>query len=127
RRREEQRHGKPSRLCLLGEGRKKQAQKAEGAERQRLLLLAFEAYEDFGLLTGNRELVSALDDLATLSRPDVWARGRLAALVAGAPPEARKPLEDRIAAKFARLKQGGDLAALRRFGRVFGHPSAGGR
>ena len=72
-------------------------------------MAAFQAYEDFGLLTGNRELVGALDEPATLSRPDVWARGRLAALVGEAVGPSRKPLEERIAQKFAKVRSGGDL------------------
>jgi hypothetical protein len=114
---EEELSRQSNRLYLIGKGR----------EDQGRLVDAFQAYEDFGLLTGNRELVRVLDEPSTSSRPDVWARGRIAALVNKADPEKRKPLEDLIRQKFERLRAGNDLDTLRGFVSVFGETASVGR
>ena len=54
-------------------------------------------------------------------RPDVWARGRIEAMIRGAAdPAARKPLEDRVRQEWEAVKGGEDLARLREFVEVFG-------
>ncbi len=97
-------------LSLLGRGR----------ERQGRLLDAFAAYEEFGALTGNKELVSVVDEPNTKTRPDVWSRGRIAGMVDRATPDQRKLLDDAIEKKWTAIRDGGDLDAVRRFVAVFG-------
>jgi outer membrane protein assembly factor BamB len=97
-------------LSLLGRGR----------ERQGRLLNAFAAYEQFGALTGNKELVSVVDEPNTKSRPDVWSRGRIKGMLDRAAPDQRKLLEDAIEKKWLAIRDGADVDAVRRFVSVFG-------
>jgi outer membrane protein assembly factor BamB len=96
-------------LSLLGRGR----------EQQGRLLDAFAAYEEFGALTGNKELVSVVDEPNTKSRPDVWSRGRIKGMLDRANPEQRKQLEEAIEKKWEAVR-GGELDPIRRFVSVFG-------
>jgi hypothetical protein len=97
-------------LCLLGDGREKQGR----------LLEAFQAYQEFGGLGGSRELISVPGLSGLRTRPDVWAQGRIAAMVAKATPETRKPLEDKIASEWRSIQNSSDTEKLRQFVRVFG-------
>jgi outer membrane protein assembly factor BamB/tetratricopeptide (TPR) repeat protein len=97
-------------LSLLGRGR----------ERQGRLLDAFAAYEQFGALTGNKELVSVVDEPNTRSRPDVWSRGRIKGMLDRATPEQRAQVEAAIEKKWAGIRDGGDIDSVRRFVSVFG-------
>jgi outer membrane protein assembly factor BamB/tetratricopeptide (TPR) repeat protein len=114
---EEQVRRKANFLCLLGKGR----------ESQGRLVDAFEAYREYGELNGNKDLVSVTDDPSTRSRPDVWARGRIAAMIAKATPEQRKPLEDKIAEQWDKLRGTNEVEALRAFVALFGSSFAAGR
>src|SRR5208282_793054 len=71
---EEQRRRQAGYLCLLAKGR----------EEQGRLLDAFQAYLEFAGLAESSELVSVINAPAVKARPDVWAQGRIAALVAKA-------------------------------------------
>jgi outer membrane protein assembly factor BamB/tetratricopeptide (TPR) repeat protein len=97
-------------LCLLAKGREKQGRLAD----------AFHAYLDFGSLSGNHELVNVIDEPSVRVRPDVWAQGRIAAMVAKASPDQRKPLEREISEQWEKVRSGKDLEALRRFVQLFG-------
>src|SRR5262249_53245814 len=97
-------------LNLLGTGREKQGR----------LLDAFAAYEQFGALAGNKELVSVINEPNTKSRPDVWSRGRIKGMMDKATPAQRKQLEEAIAKRWQAIRDGGDLDAVRRFVAVFG-------
>jgi outer membrane protein assembly factor BamB len=97
-------------LCLLAKGREKQGR----------LLEAYQAYAEFGALAGNHELVSVIDEPTIKARPDVWAQGRIAAMVAHAAPQQRKPLEEKIADQWAKVREGKDTQELRRFVDLFG-------
>jgi outer membrane protein assembly factor BamB len=107
---EEQHRRQANFLCLVGKGREKQGR----------LLEALQAYVDFGALGGNRELINVVDEPGVKARPDVWAQGRIAALVAHASSEQRKPLEDKIAEKWQAVKDTKNTEKLRDFVRVFG-------
>jgi outer membrane protein assembly factor BamB len=96
-------------LSLLGRGR----------ERQGRLLDAFAAYEQFGALTGNKELVSVVDEPNTKTRPDVWSRGRIKGMLDRANPDQRKELDEAIEKKWTAVRDG-DLDGVRRFVAVFG-------
>jgi outer membrane protein assembly factor BamB len=101
---------------------------AKGREAQGRLLDAFRAYQEFGALAGGgKELISVPDDLTVKARPDVWAQGRIAAMMAKATPEQRRPLEDKIAADWKTVEASGDLTAVRRFVDLFGSLFQSGR
>jgi outer membrane protein assembly factor BamB len=99
-------------LCLVGKGR----------EDQGKLLEAFDAYMQFGALAGNKERIGSRDEQSTKARPDVWARGRIAAMLTKAKPDQRKPLEDKIATEWKTISdtKGNDVNALRHFVNLFG-------
>jgi outer membrane protein assembly factor BamB len=107
---EEQRRRQADFLCLLAKGR----------EQQGRLVDAFQAYMDFGAVAGNQELVTVIDELSTKSRPDVWARGRIAAMIAKANDAQRQPLRDKIAARWKEVEGTSNLDDLRRFVALFG-------
>jgi outer membrane protein assembly factor BamB len=108
----ETRRRKGNYLCLVAKGR----------EAQGRLVEAFEKYREFGELAGKQELISVVDEPAVKAAPDVWSQGRIAAMVAKATPEHRKPLEDMIRKKWADLHKtdGVDVAEVRNFVKVFG-------
>jgi outer membrane protein assembly factor BamB/tetratricopeptide (TPR) repeat protein len=97
-------------LSILGKGR----------EAQGKLVEAFEAYMEFGQLNGGREMVSSVDQAGTLSRPDVWARGRILAMITNATPQQRKPLEEQIAKEWKKVKESDDTEKMRKFVQLFG-------
>jgi outer membrane protein assembly factor BamB len=104
-------------LCLVADGREKQGRLVE----------AFQAYLDFGTLAENKELVTVINDRSVKARPDVWAQGRIAALVAKATPEQRKPLEAEIARRWQSVRDDKDPNSLPRFVAAFGSLFAAGR
>lgn len=99
---------------------------AKGKEGQGKLVEAFENYLAFGSLTGNKELISVIDQPNTMARPDVWARGRINHMLAKATPEQRKPLEEKAMKEWEDVKKAGDLEKIRSFVRVFGTAFAAG-
>ncbi len=101
---------------------------AKGREKQGRLVEAFDAYRAFATLGGNKQLVDIYDEPNGKTRPDVWARGRIDAMIRNAKdPAARKPLEDRVRKDWEGLKAGNDLPRLREFVQVFGPYFAAGR
>jgi len=113
----EQTRRRASYLELLGKGR----------ERQGRLVDAFVAYEQFAELAGLKELVDLIEEPNTRARPDIWSRGRIQALLAGASPDDRSRLEGEIAARWNRVRESSDLDALRKFVTVFGSLSSAGK
>ncbi|HLJ93661.1 MAG TPA: PQQ-binding-like beta-propeller repeat protein [Gemmataceae bacterium] len=107
---QEQRRRQAGFLCLLADGREKQGR----------LMDAFQAYLDFGALAEAKELVTVINEPAVKAQPDVWAQGRIAALVAKASPEQRKALEKQIAARWETVEGTKNLDAMRRFVKAFG-------
>jgi outer membrane protein assembly factor BamB/tetratricopeptide (TPR) repeat protein len=112
---EEQQRRQANYLCLLAKGR----------EQQGRLVEAFAAYLDFGSLAGNRELITVIDEPGVKARPDVWAKGRIAAMVQRATPEQRKPIEDKIAEQWRSLQGSSNTEGLRHFVALFGSLSVG--
>lgn len=106
---DEQRRRQGNLLCLLGKGREKQGRLVE----------AFEAYMKYGTLNGNKQMVSVVDEPSVQARPDVWAQGRIAAMLAKATPEQRRPLETQIAREWTKVR-GGSTEELGRFVNLFG-------
>jgi outer membrane protein assembly factor BamB len=107
---EENRRRQAGYLCLLAKGR----------EDQGRLVDAFQAYLDFGALSEGKELVPVINEPGVQAQPDVWARGRITALVAKATPEQRKPLEQEIARRWQTVQASKDHEALPRFVAAFG-------
>jgi outer membrane protein assembly factor BamB len=97
-------------LELLGRGR----------ERQGRVFDAFSAYEEYGKLGGNRELVASIEEPNTKARPDIWSRGRIQALIAGAKPEDRKRIEAEIERRWEKLRTSTSLDELRSFVALYG-------
>ncbi len=94
---------------------------AKGRESQGRLVEAFDHYLAFAGLEDGRQLVPVHDEPGVLMRPDVWARGRIEAMVRRATdPAARKPLEERVKKEWEGVRGGGDRAKLREFVDVFG-------
>src|SRR5262249_16729764 len=104
-------------LCLVAKGREKQGRLVE----------AFQACIDFGALTGSKELVSLIDEPSVKCRPDVWARGRIAAMMARATPEQRQPLELKISERWNEIKDASNTDALKQFVALFGSAFVVGR
>ncbi len=107
---DEELHRKSNYFCLVAAGR----------ESQGRLVEAFDYYLEFGSLTGNKELVSVIDQPNTYARPDVWALGRINHMMSKATPEQRKPLEERAAREWESVQKAGDLEKLRNFVNMFG-------
>src|SRR5262249_759275 len=100
---------------------------AKGREQQGRLLEAFGAYSDFGGLARQQDLIRVHDEPTVQARPDIWARGRLLALLAKATPQQRKELEEEITRRQQAVADGKDIEALRRFVAVFGTLTPAGR
>lgn len=96
-------------LSLLGRGR----------EAQGRLLDALAAYEQFGALTGNKELIGVIDEASTRSRPDVWSRGRIKGMIDRASADQRRLLENAIGERYKVVRDRG-IGELRSFVAVFG-------
>ncbi|MFL5244478.1 MAG: PQQ-binding-like beta-propeller repeat protein [Gemmataceae bacterium] len=104
-----------NRLCLL----------AKGLEGEQKLTDAFKCYMEFIGVVGNKdqkELISVIDEPLVKASPDVWAQGRIAAMVNNKQykEEARRPLEQLITEKWDAVHGKGDLSELRRFVSMFG-------
>jgi outer membrane protein assembly factor BamB/tetratricopeptide (TPR) repeat protein len=100
-------------LCLL----------AKGKETQGKLTEAFDAYMEFGSLGAeNKELMTVIDEPSVKAPADVWAQGRIAAMMAKAKdkPELAQPLEDRLAKRWTEVEKSSDAEDLRRFVTMFG-------
>ncbi|MFL5341960.1 MAG: PQQ-binding-like beta-propeller repeat protein, partial [Gemmataceae bacterium] len=104
-------------LCIVGGGKERQGKLGE----------AFDAYMEFGQLNGGKELVPSIDDPGTLSAPDVWARGRIVAMLEKAKPEDKKPLEERMAEQWKQVQSSGDVQKIRGFVKLFGSSFAAGK
>jgi outer membrane protein assembly factor BamB len=107
---EEQQRRQANFLCLVAKGRERQGNLAE----------AFRHYMKFGGLANRDELLSVLDEPSVKARPDVWAQGRIAAMIAKATPEQAEPLRKEIAKQWDEIKQSNDVTKLREFVQVFG-------
>ncbi len=101
---------------------------AKGRESQGRLVEAFEKYQEFAATAGGDELITVLDEQAVRANADVWARGRIAAMVRGAATaQQRKPLEALIAARWEKVRASDKLDDIRHFVRMFGSLSAVGK
>ncbi len=110
-------------LCLV----------ARGKQAQGKLVEALDKYLEFAALAGKEELIAALDEPAVRAARDVWAQGRIRAMIAAGTPEQRKPLEERITARWKEIQNGKagkgakGLADLRTFVEVFGSTCKAGK
>ncbi|OAI48364.1 hypothetical protein AYO44_07255 [Planctomycetaceae bacterium SCGC AG-212-F19] len=99
---------------------------AKGREQQSRLTDALQAYLDFGGMASD-ELLSVIDEPNTKARPDVWVRGRIAALFSKATPAQRKELDAKVAERWQTIAGKADVNALRGFASVFGEAATIGR
>jgi outer membrane protein assembly factor BamB len=98
--------------------------KGQGYQGQGKVVDALGAYLDLAALkTG--DLFETPDDPALKVSALVWARGRIAALYAGAKAPSRQLLDDEIARRWAALRKGTDTGALRAFVAVFALTATG--
>lgn len=97
-------------LCLV----------AKGKEQQGKLVEAFNYYREFGALQETTGLLAVIDEPTVKASPNVWAQGRIAAMIAKAQPEQRKPLEDEINRKWQEISAANDVTQLKNFVSVFG-------
>ncbi len=97
-------------LCLV----------AEGKEDQRKLTEAFDLYMQVNAEAPPDVLLPEVDEPMVKAAPDVLVQGRIAAMVASASEEERKPLEARIAARWKDIQARNDPAELRQFVAMFG-------
>jgi outer membrane protein assembly factor BamB len=105
-------------LCLLAQGREGQGKLGE----------ALEHYLEFGSLpTAQGELLSVVTEPAVRAKADVWARGRIKAMMEHATDDQRKPLEEVILGKWTEVKSSGDVEKLRHFVNMFGETAAIGK
>ena len=94
---------------------------AKGREKQGRLIEAFKYYRAFAALGDNKQLVAIFDEPNSMTRPDVWARGRIDAMIRNAKdPAVRKPLEEQVQQDWETVKSANDLGRLREFVKVFG-------
>jgi outer membrane protein assembly factor BamB len=93
---------------------------AQGRDRQGKLKDAFDAYLSYARNSPQGSLLSSLDEPSVESPPDVWARGRISAMLTKATPEQRRPLEETIAARWNEIKGGNDLKQVEEFVSMFG-------
>jgi outer membrane protein assembly factor BamB len=101
---------------------------AKGRENQGRLLEAFTAYRAFASLGDNKQLVAIYDEPNTLMRPDVWARGRIDAMIRNVKdPALQKPLSDMVSKEWNTVRESNDLVQMREFVKVFGPYFASGR
>jgi outer membrane protein assembly factor BamB len=114
--------GPQQRAALEKEGQRRQTQLlaliARGREKQGRVLDALEAYRELSRHSG--ELMTVPDEPAVQTRPDLWAQGRVAALLAHANPSQRQLLEQQVRREGQKLSANSDRTALRRFVTLFG-------
>lgn len=94
---------------------------ARGRETQGKLGEAFDHYLALANLGEGKQLLDMPDEPNVKMRPDVWARGRIEAMIRrAATPEAKKSLEARVQKEWDLVNEGKDLGRLREFVAVFG-------
>jgi tetratricopeptide (TPR) repeat protein len=102
---------------------------AKGCESQEKYTDAFQAYMDFIALTANKkdELVTTADESSVRAAPDVWAAGRIAAMMSGAKGPSKEPLDKLIAERWEDTLKKSETSSLRQFVAMFGSQFAVGR
>lgn len=91
----EGRRRKTNFLCLVAKGR----------ESQGRLIDAFDKYQEFAATSQSDDLISVLDEPSVRASGEVWSQGRIAAMVAKASPENKKPLEAKIQSTWDQLQK----------------------
>jgi outer membrane protein assembly factor BamB len=108
-------------LSLVGRGREGQGRLGD----------AFDAYLEYGTLASGPELLSVDEDRSVKAPANVWAQGRIGAMIRKAPAEQRARLEQKIGERWKEVREAAgsnpDLEPVRRFVAVFGVQSKVGR
>lgn len=101
---------------------------ARGRESQGKVLEAFDTYLQIAGLGMEGDLDPVPEDNGLKATPDVWARGRIAAMVEKTAANSRGELEKKVAARWEAMKSGNaPVAELRKFAQVFGSLLESGR
>jgi len=94
---------------------------ARGRESQKRLSEAFDEYLMLASLGEGRSLFEPPDEPSVKMRPDVWARGRIEAMIRRTmDATARKSLEERVNLEWDKVRAGNDRKKLQEFVDVFG-------
>ncbi len=115
---EEQRDRDARFLRLVAKGREEQAFSGQPEKLQD----AFDAYLKFAAL-GSTELIAIPEEAGTRVLPELWAQGRISAMIRRAgkeKPEIKKALEDALQAQWRKAEKEDSLEALRSFVTLFG-------
>jgi outer membrane protein assembly factor BamB len=115
---QEERRRKAGFYCLV----------AKGYEEEGRIGDAFLAYLDFGALAKDHEneLVSVINEPVQV-KPEVWAQGKIASLIAKSNPAQLKPLEEEIGRRWQAVLTSKDLKEERQFVAAYGELFATGR
>ncbi len=101
---------------------------ARGRESQGKLLEAFDTYLQIAGVGVEGELDAVAEENGLKATPDVWARGRIAAMVSKSDPAGRAELEKRVSARWEAMKTAkAPVAELRKFAQLFGSLLESGR
>ena len=101
---------------------------ARGRESQGKVLEAFDTYLKIASLAVEADLDSVIEETGLRATPDVWARGRIAAMVSKADATSRAELEKRVSSRWTEMKsQNAPIVELRKFAQVFGSMLESGR
>ncbi len=115
---EEQRDRDARFLRLVAKGREEQAFSGQPEK----LPDAFDAYLKFAAL-GSTELIAIPEEAGTRVLPELWAQGRISAMIRRAgkdKPEIKKALEDALQVQWRKAEKEDSLDALRSFVTLFG-------
>jgi outer membrane protein assembly factor BamB len=94
---------------------------ARGREKQGRLVDAFTHYLRLAQMGDAQKLLEVPDDPNVRVRADIWARGRIEALLHNnRTPEAQKQLEQQLQQEWEQVRHSNDLMRLRRFVSLFG-------
>ncbi|MFQ3593114.1 MAG: PQQ-binding-like beta-propeller repeat protein, partial [Gemmataceae bacterium] len=109
----EERRRRANFLCLVGKGREAQGKLTE----------AFDRYLELGENARRDELIQVVDEPSVKAAPDVWAQGRIGAMIANATDAKEKAaLEAKIVERWNRLKADPSTKTddIRKFVSLFG-------
>jgi outer membrane protein assembly factor BamB/tetratricopeptide (TPR) repeat protein len=114
---DEQRRREINYLCLVARGREQSGGLSE----------ALQAYRELHAKGGDANLITTVDDPLVKARLDVWARGRVAALLEKMTAAQRKDLEDQLGREWQALRAADDVEGLGRFVALFGPTASAGK
>ena len=101
---------------------------ARGREAQGKVLEAFDTYLQIAAMGMDGDLDAVPEEAGLKATPDVWARGRIAAMVEKAAVNSRGELEKKVASRWEAMKSAkAPIGEMRKFAQVFGSLLESGR